>query len=166
MYFYTTLVNMTQKNQILPGTDAWERICEQCGLCCLLKTVDEYGRVCLTRVRCRHLGKNRLCDCYNMNFSARNDENCDSCFKSGGSPVNFDTLCNDYVVPGFCPYVKRFVAPNNLTHPNIDFENTISENELPDGANLRDYIIPGTAKFFKYNPAVNKKMRDWFGHKK
>lgn len=110
---------MSQKNQILPGTDAWESICEQCGLCCLLKTVNEYGRVCLTRVRCRHLGKNRLCDCYNMNFSARNDGNFDSCFKSNGSPVNFDTLCNDYVVPGFCPYVKRFVAPNKLTRVPI-----------------------------------------------
>ena len=166
MCFYTILVDMCQKNQILPGTDAWERICERCGLCCLVKTVDEYGRVCLTSVRCRHLGKNRLCDCYNMNFSARNDENCDSCFKSNGSPVNLYTLHHDYVVPGFCPYVKQFVAPNNLTRPDIDFENTISEDELPDGAKLRDYIIPGTAKFFRYNRVLNKKMRDWLEHKK
>ena len=157
---------MQKENQILPGMPAWERICEQCGLCCLLKTPDEYGRVCLTRVRCRHLGKNRLCDCYNMDFSARADENCDSCFKSNGSPVNFDTLHNDYVVPGFCPYVKKFVAPNKLVRPNIDFENTVGEDELAAGEKLTDYIIPGTAQYFKYNPAVTKKLQDLYMRKK
>lgn len=152
---------MKKENQILPGTPAWERICEQCGLCCLLKTVNEYGHVCLTRVRCRHLDKNtHLCDCYNMKFDARNDVNNDSCFKSGGSPVNLETLYNDYVVPGCCPYVKRFVGQNKLGRPNIDWQNTVSETEFPRGSDLRDYIIPGTTNLFRYN------LCQKYGHKR
>ena len=142
---------MQNKKQILPGTQEWESLCQMCGLCCLLKTVNEYGRVCLTRVRCRHLGKNRLCDCYNVKFDARNDAQNDSCFKSGGSPVNIETLHNDYVVPGCCPYVKCFVGANKLERPVVDWENTVSETELPVGADLCDYIIPGTAHLFRYN---------------
>ncbi|MBP9999651.1 MAG: hypothetical protein KBT14_03090 [Proteobacteria bacterium] len=118
--------------------------------------------ICGGGVRCCHLGKNRLCDCYNTDFSARVDEDCDSCFKSNGSPVNFDTLHHDYVVPGFCPYVKKFIGPNKLTRPNIDFENTISEDELAAGEKLTDYVIPGTAKYFKYNPALSKKLQDLY----
>ena len=148
---------MEQKQQILPGTPAWDEICQMCGLCCLLKTVNEYGRVCLTRVRCRHLDKKtRLCDCYNIKFDARNDAQNDSCFKSGGSPVNLDTLHHDYVVPGCCPYVKRFVGTNKLERPVVDWQNTVSETELPAGASLNDYIIPGTSNLFRYNSCVKK----------
>ena len=156
------ILRFRQKQQILPGTDAWESICEQCGLCCLLKTTDAYGHICLTRVRCRHLGKNRLCDCYNMNFSKRDADNGDGCFKSNGSPVNLRTLRSDYVVPGFCPYVKKFIGPNKLERPDIDFEQTVSEDELKPGEKLQDYIIPGTAKYFKYNPVLNKKLENLF----
>jgi len=148
---------MQKENTILPGTPAWESICQMCGLCCLLKTVNEYGRVCLTRVRCRHLSQDtHLCDCYNMKFDARNDAKNDSCFKSGGSPVNLETLHHDYVVPGCCPYVKRFVSANKLERPVIDWQNTISETELSQNANLQDYIVPGTGNLFRYNACVKQ----------
>lgn len=133
------------------------------GLCCLLKTVKD-GRIYMTRVRCGQLdAATHKCHCYNVDYNKRDDnKNCDSCIARGGSPVNFDTLHNDYVVPGFCPYVKKFVGPNKLTRPNIDFENTISEDELAAGEKLTDYVIPGTAKYFKYNPALSKKLQDLY----
>ena len=142
---------MQNKKQILPGTPAWEALCKQCGLCCLLKVVDEYGNICLTRVRCRHLGKNRLCDCYNIKFDDRNSDNNDSCFKSGDSPVNIETLHHDYVVPGCCPYVQEFVGPNNLKAPTVDWENTISETELPANPDLKQYKIYGSGVLFRYH---------------
>lgn len=35
--------------------DAWERICLRCGQCCFEKWIGEDGRVCHTRIPCRHL---------------------------------------------------------------------------------------------------------------
>lgn len=153
----------TENTRILPGTPEWESICEQCGLCCLLKVV-HMGRVYMTNVRCAQLDKKtRKCHCYNAEYGKR-DRNSSgpSCAELKGSPVNIETLHNDYVVPGFCPYVKKFVGRNKLTRPDIDFNNTVSENELITGENLSNYIIPGSSKFFQYNPVVNKLLKDGF----
>ncbi len=154
----------TENIKILPGTPEWESICEQCGLCCLLKVV-HMGRVYMTNVRCAQLDqKTRKCHCYNANYNKRDGNNsCGlSCAELDGSPVTPDTLKNEYPVPGFCPYVKKFRGNNNLQRPDIDFDKTISETEMPAGAKLSDYIIPGTSKFFQYNPAVNKLLKDSF----
>ncbi|MBO4672496.1 MAG: hypothetical protein J5608_02470 [Alphaproteobacteria bacterium] len=149
---------MQKTPDIKPGTPEWEAICQMCGLCCLLKTFDERGHLCLTCVRCGQLDKKtRKCNCYNIDYNKRDDNNIhDSCIARGGSPVNLDTLHNQYVVPGFCPYVKKFVGPNKLERPQIDFEQTISEDELPENANGLDYIIRGTGKYFRYNSCVKK----------
>ncbi len=154
---------MERKQQILPGTDAWDAICQMCGLCCLLKTVKD-GRIYMTRVRCGQLdAATHKCHCYNVDYNKRDDnKNCDSCIARGGSPVNFKTLHNEYVVPGFCPYVKKFVGPNKLERPKVDWSATISEDELPSGTNLSDYIVPGSAKYFRYNPVVNKILERGF----
>ncbi len=154
----------TEDIQILPGTPEWESICEQCGLCCLLKVV-HMGRVYMTNVRCAQLDqKTRKCHCYNANYNKRDGNNsCGlSCTELDGSPVTPGTLKNEYPVPGFCPYVKKFRGNNNLQRPDVDFDKTISETEMPAGAKLSDYIIPGTSKFFQYNPAVNKLLKDSF----
>lgn len=154
----------TENIQILPGTPEWESICQQCGLCCLLKVV-HMGRVYMTNVRCAQLDqKTRKCHCYNANYNKRDGNNsCSlSCAELDGSPVTQDTLKNEYPVPGFCPYVKKFRGNNNLQRPDVDFDKTISETEMPAGAKLSDYIIPGTSKFFQYNPAVNKVLKDSF----
>ncbi len=129
---------MKQKQQILPGTPEWDALCEQCGLCCLMKTFNEHGRMCFTRVRCGQLDqKTRKCHCYCTDYNKRDGADGDSCIARGGSPVNFKTLHEEYVVPGFCPYVKKFVGPNKLERPNIDFEQTISEDELKPGENCK-----------------------------
>ena len=154
----------TENIQILPGTPEWESICEQCGLCCLLKVV-HMGRVYMTNVRCVQLDqKTRKCHCYNANYNKRDgNTSCGlSCAELDGSPVTPHTLKNEYPVPGFCPYVKKFRGNNDLKRPDVDFNNTISETEMPSGAKLSDYIIPGTSKFFQYNPAVNKLLKDSF----
>jgi len=33
----------------------WESICQQCGLCCFEKYVDDRGRITTTPIPCRHL---------------------------------------------------------------------------------------------------------------
>ena len=38
--------------KIIPGSSEWESICEQCGLCCLVKYRDEDGLVHLTSLAC------------------------------------------------------------------------------------------------------------------
>ena len=148
---------MKKQHLILPGTPDWDALCQMCGLCCLLKTIKD-GRVYMTRVRCGQLdAETHKCHCYNVNYNKRNDnEHCDSCIARGGSAVNLKTLHNEYVVPGFCPYVKKFVGANNLERPNTDWSATVSEDELPPDAQLSDYIIPGSSKYFRYNPIVNK----------
>ena len=152
-----------QTENILPGTPEWESICEQCGLCCLLKVV-HMGRVYMTNVRCAQLDqKTRKCHCYDADFDKRNGNSYGlSCAELDGWPVTPETLKNEYPVPGFCPYVKKFRGNNDLQRPNVDFDKTISETEMPAGSDLTDYIIPGSSKFFQYNPAVNKLLKDMF----
>jgi len=148
------------KNNIIEGSSQWENICECCGMCCLLKYIDEFGNVFLTNVRCAALDKDtRKCRCYAADMDSR-DNGCENCIALGGTRVTRETLNNDYPVPSFCPYVKKFCknAPSKraLHRPNIDWENTISETEMESGDFLSNHIIPGSNKFFKYNPQVNK----------
>ena len=35
--------------------DSWENTCKRCGLCCFEKSIDQRGRLQVTRVPCRHL---------------------------------------------------------------------------------------------------------------
>ncbi len=141
---------------IVPGTPAWENICQRCGLCCLLKCRDGKGNFYMTRVACENLDlETKKCRCYASEFNARGDK-ISGCLAHNGGRLNLDTLHNDYLVPGFCPYVKKFVAPNNLKRPKLDGVMLISESEYV--GDLADYIIPNTYKLFRYNPHLNKEM--------
>ena len=145
---------------IIPGTPQWESICEQCGMCCLLKYCDDLGNIFMTNVRCAALDKDtRKCACYASDMNAR-DNGCENCIALNGARVTYETLNNDYPVPSFCPYAQRFCknsAVKKASHrPYIDWEKTISELELSDENPLANHIIPGSKKYFKYNPHVNK----------
>lgn len=150
---------MSRKN-IIPGSMAWENICQQCGLCCLVKVIDSTGRIWLTNVRCDMLdASTRKCKCYNSDIKER-DIGADSCLKHNGSVLNFETLHNDYVVPGCCPYAQSFCRHDSLKkcakHPNVDWEKTVPESSVPQ-SDLLNHKILGTFKYFKYNPSVNAK---------
>lgn len=152
-------------NNIIEGTPEWEQICECCGICCLLKYCDELGNIYLTNVRCASLDKNtRECKCYAADMNSR-DNGCENCIALGGTRVTRETLNNDYPVPSFCPYVKMFcrgtVAKRAQNRPIIDWENTISETEMLPGDLLANHIIPGSNKFFKHLPHVNKMYHDF-----
>jgi len=147
-----------KKESVVEGNAAWENICEQCGLCCLLKYVDELGNIFLTNVRCAALDKDtHKCKCYDADMDLR-DNGCENCIALGGTRVTRETINNDYPVPSFCPYVKTFcekTVPKKAGHrPNFDWGNSISETELQDS--LANHIIPGSNKYFKYNPHVNR----------
>lgn len=48
---------------------AWEAICEQCGLCCFEKIESEGGAIFFTRTPCRYLDiTSRLCKIYDRRF--------------------------------------------------------------------------------------------------
>ena len=48
---------------------AWEAICEQCGLCCFEKIENENGTIFFTRTPCRYLDINtRQCKIYDRRF--------------------------------------------------------------------------------------------------
>ena len=146
--------------RIIEGSPQWEDICEQCGMCCLVKYMDNMGNLFLTNVRCAALDKDsRKCKCYAADMDSR-DNGCENCIALGGTCVTRETLNNDYPVPSFCPYVKMFcknpVAKKAQCRPTFKWENTISETELGVNDSLANHIIPGANKFFKYNPQVNK----------
>ena len=152
------------KNNIVEGSSAWESICECCGMCCLLKYIDEFGNVFLTNVRCAALDKDtHKCKCYAADMNSR-DNGCENCIALGGTRVTRETLNNDYPVPSFCPYVKMFchgiVAKRAQKRPIIDWENTISETEMLPGDSLANHVIPGSNKYFKHLPHVNKMYHD------
>lgn len=149
---------------IIEGTPEWENICEQCGFCCLVKYCDLSGNFYLTSVRCAALDKDtHKCRCYAPDMDSR-DNGCENCIALGGTRVTRETLNNDYPVPSFCPYVKKFcknqVPPEAQNKPDIDWKNTVSETELAYGDSLANRIISGSDKYFKYNPRVNKQVHE------
>ena len=106
--------------------------------------------------------KTGKCGCYSANVSARTNEQ-DSCLKHNGSVLNYETLHNDYVVPGCCAYVQKFgkheLARKCANKPNIKLEDTIPESEVPQ-SEYSKHIIPGSNKYFKYNPVVNRILHE------
>ena len=149
---------------IIEGSPEWENICEQCGMCCLLKYCDVLGNIYLTNVRCAALDKyTHKCRCYAADMNNR-DNGYENCIALGGVRVTRETLNNSYPVPSFCPYAQRFcknVAVKKASHrPQIDWENTISEQEMKKGDTLDKHIIKGSNKYFKYNPLVNQIMHN------
>ena len=146
------------KRDIIPGSPQWEDICVRCGLCCLVKYRDDLGNTFLTNIRCDMLDpETGNCGCYNADVKNRNS-NGDSCAKHNGSTLNFETLHNDYVVPSFCAYVQKFGNHDLLKkcskRPDINLKKTVSEKDVPN-EEIPNHVIPGSNKFFKYNPPVN-----------
>ena len=150
---------------ITEGSPEWESVCEQCGICCLVKHADEFGNIFLTNIRCAALDKDtRKCKCYAPDMDSR-DNGCENCIALGGSPVTRETLNNDYPVPSFCPYAQKFCenpaikkAPKK--RPNIDWANTVSETDVDDHS-FKKYVIKNSDKYFRYLPELNKKIRDF-----
>lgn len=149
---------------IVEGSPAWESICQQCGICCLAKFIDKFGNVFLTNVRCAALDKDtRKCRCYAAELENR-DNGCENCSELNGICVTRLTLNNDYTVPSFCPYAQKFcenpaIKKSPKNRPTIDWENTVSETEI-GGELLATHVIPGSNKYFKYNPQVSKILHE------
>lgn len=138
----------------------WESICIQCGLCCLTKLCGAVGEVFLTNVLCDHLDKQtKKCKCYSADFDHR-DAPDGGCAANNGGRLNLRVLKNDYVVPGCCAYVKKFIGETNSALPDIDLKNCVYEKDMPDGDSLKNHVITGSADLFKYNPAVNKRLHE------
>ena len=150
-------------SNIIPGSPEWESICVRCGLCCLVKYKDNLGNIFLTNIRCDMLNpENGNCRCYSADVSER-DNGCDNCLNHGGSALNFETLYNDYVVPGFCSYVQKFgkhdLVKKCAKRPNIKWEDTVPESSVAK-EDYSKHVIPGSHKYFKYNPPVNERMHE------
>ena len=144
--------------RILPSSPAWEVVCQQCGLCCLVKYIDEYGDFYLTRVACDNLDlQTKKCKCYDSKVENRGDLKT-GCAAHNGRRLDYETLHNDYLVPACCPYVKRFVGPNRMKQPNLSGVDLIYESDI-DGT-LHDYILADSWRLFKYNPHVNKAAKE------
>ena len=161
LYIHITTKELKMDRPI-PGTPEWEDICARCGLCCLVKYVDKLGSVYLTNIRCDMLNLNGTCKCYSADVAER-ESSCGGCVENGGSPLNYETLSNSYVVPGFCAYVQKFGAPKLVKkcakRPEIKLEDTVPESEVPADKHA-EHIIVGSKKYFKYNPHVNKAIHD------
>ena len=53
---------------------AWEALCDRCGLCCFEKIEDDYGNIFFTRTPCRYLDiVSRLCKIYDRRFEINPD---------------------------------------------------------------------------------------------
>ena len=151
-----------EKENIVPGSLEWESICEQCGLCCLVKVADNFGRIWLTNIRCDMLdAETHKCTCY-----PENTDECDSGVRASVKPdccfLNHDNLHNDYIVPACCAYVQRFcdhdLVKQCAQRPEIDWSKTVPASSVPE-SKLGDHLLIGSTQYFKYNPHVNKEYR-------
>jgi len=53
---------------------AWEALCDQCGLCCFEKIEDDRGNIFFTQTPCRYLDVvSRLCKIYERRFEINPD---------------------------------------------------------------------------------------------
>ncbi len=148
------------KKYVIPGSLAWESIGERCGLCCLVKAADSFGRIWLTNIRCDMLDvETRKCKCYPENSAGRDTK---VCMKDNCCFLDHKSLRNDYIVPACCSYVQYFYEPNLVKkcaeRPEIDWSKTVPESSVPE-SELGKHLLPGTCKYFKYNPAVNEAYR-------
>lgn len=151
-----------QDKFIVEGSPEWESICQQCGICCLVKCVGANGDMFLTNIRCSDLDKKtHKCKCYALDKKSRSNgrEDC--------LAITRQRLNSDYLMPSFCPYAQKFcenpaIKKSPKTRPNIDWENTISETEF-GVKSIVNNIIPGSQEYFRYNPHVNKKIRESMG---
>ncbi len=145
------------KNEIIPGSPAWEEVCRKCGLCCLVKYIDTDGNVFLTRVACDNLDlETGKCKCYCSDVGRRGT-GVAGCKAHNGGELNFESLKNDYLVPGCCAYVQRFVLKNRLPVPDIRSLDLVHEQDVASyGRPLSEYVIGDSWSQFKYNPHVNK----------
>ena len=147
-----------KKCEIIPGSPAWEDVCRKCGVCCLVKYIDACGNIFLTRVACDNMdlatGK---CTCYSADVEKRGTAK-SGCVAHNGGVLNLQSLKNDYLVPGCCAYVQRFVGKNRLRTPDIRKLNLVHEHDVinSDHPELSEYIIPDSWRQFKYNPHINK----------
>jgi len=147
------------KDFIVEGSPEWESICEQCGICCLVKCPVSNGDMFLTNIRCSSLDpKTHKCKCYSLDKQSR-DNGREDCLA-----ITKKLLNNNYLVPSFCPYAQRFCKSESIKdapkiRPNIDWKNTISETEIK-GESVLKHIIPGSQKYFQYNPHVNQRIRE------
>jgi len=150
--------------EIIPGTPQWENICKQCGLCCLVKYVDDLGNIWLTNIRCDMLDpETGKCKCYSSDMNSR-EVGADNCRNHNGSALNYHTLFNDYVVPGCCAYVQKFgnrdLVKKCAKMPKIKLKDTVPESSVAP-EDIKNHIIPGSDKYFRYNPAVNKHFHEF-----
>lgn len=161
-YYVYKGLNMVIDNSVLEGSPEWESICEQCGMCCLVKYCDAFGNIYITNVRCAGLDKDtHKCKCYSADMKTR-DNGCENCIALGGMRVTRETLNNSYPVPSFCPYVQKFCKNKKSKkikqRPYIDWKKTVCETEIEDS--LEKHVISGSNKYFKYNPHVNKQIHE------
>ncbi len=152
------------KKDIIPGSPQWESVCRQCGLCCLVKYGDKDGNVYLTNVACDNMDlKTGKCSCYSSKVAERGD-NESGCLAHNGGKLDMESLKNDYLVPANCAYVQKFVGPNKFKPIDIRTLDLVHEKDVQES--LKEHLMKGTWKLFKYNPHVNERIRDAFKDKK
>ena len=148
------------QEDVLPGSPSWESVCEQCGLCCLIKVFDTFGRVWLTDIRCDMLDpETRKCKCYPKSTSERNSKS--GCSKHNCRFLDMDSLHNDYIVPACCAYVQYFCDSDLVKmcakRPDIDWSKTVPESSVLESS-IVEHLVPGSCNYFKYNPTVNEAL--------
>jgi uncharacterized cysteine cluster protein YcgN (CxxCxxCC family) len=80
------------------GEEAWESLCNRCGLCCFEKIEDERGNIFFTRTPCRYLDVvTRLCRIYERRFDINPD-----CVK-----LSPDLVGSLHWLHDGCAYVER-----------------------------------------------------------
>ena len=61
-------------NNFGDNEQAWEALCDQCGLCCFEKIEDDRGNIFFTQTPCRYLDiVSRLCKIYDRRFEINPD---------------------------------------------------------------------------------------------
>lgn len=143
-----------KKKKGITGVQDWKEVCTECGLCCLQQYFDDVGNVYLTRIKCNYLGYDNKCWCDNPD-----EKYAPNGFCHRVSVLDKERLTMDYVVPVTCPWVQKFVKKTNIKVPDLSGVSFVCAANQ-EGC-LKENVIPGTSGLFKYNPHVNKILKDF-----
>lgn len=111
--------------------EQWEKICNRCGKCCLIKLQDEdSGQICYTNVVCRYFDQEKCtCSVYDKRTKLVPE-----CLK-----LTPDNVSQIEWMPQSCAYRRLF--ENKPALPVTTIQGRCVSETVVDPENLEDYIV-------------------------
>lgn len=112
---------------------SWDKICKNCGLCCMTKVEDDDDKIYYSNYACPHFDiKSKKCKCYDCRLKN------DSCQK-----ITLEHILAGRSMPDSCAYVEHVFGPAKFP-ADIDWSSTknISDLDFDDMELITTDLIP------------------------